>query len=856
MKRSRYVIYDHLEELVNQQGKVTTTDIAESTGLSRNVVTTYLSQLLNEGLVKKYGTRPVYWIPAAEQADPFAIFIGAEGSLKQEIDECKAAVTYPPKGFPVLITGESGVGKSYLASLIHQYAVTQEVIAKTGRFVTLNCADYANNPELLSSVLFGYRKGAFTGADQDTEGLVKQADGGFIFLDEVHRLNSENQEKLFTLLDLGQYYPLGEKEQAIQVDLRFIFATTESLDDTLLRTFRRRVPMVIHLPAFHERPVHERLKITLNNFVEESRNLEQDFDLSLSELFQLVNQPYKGNLGDLKNRVRIQCARAFMEQKDHNVIQVGAQESGSIRISQKTSCDLEINRMFEERLVELLQAVLVPEKLSEMNECRFLIQTEIKKIRRQFNRSDLNTLIMDSYLEKIRQQIAFQNARYGIFSQIKESSLQQAALILYLFNESKEKHTLRDEAIEQVKELYPRSYYLIGELIEGLRLSVEIEENGIEYLICLFLFILVGEDYQAIEQVPFLCLLLSHGSMASSIQTVVNNLCQNYLFEAFDMPIDASMQQISLEVTKFIQKQTKQNQEVILLFDMGSLSQMYKDIKKHSDADLMVINNLTTSMALDIGLKVQQQLSFKEIAKKAEAYNELTNVQYYEGLSQNKNIIVSCMSGVGLSEEIKRIMNQCLHEDTEIITMDYKDLKQTLNSHDLDYFSNTQLILTTTDIDSFEELSILNIYTVMEQSGADQLKQLLLQNGESEENCDALLEQLLQFFTLEGIGARLQFLNPKIVIQEVQEIIEKYEQYFELKLDGRDLLNISMHIALMIERLMVNTEEEEPIEELDGEKKEFYEISKSIFYAVEKKYNIVVNDYELSLMHELVKMRF
>ncbi len=201
-------------------------------------------------------------------------------------------------------------------------------------------------------------------------------------------------------------------------------------------------------------------------------------------------------------------------------------------------------------------------------------------------------------------------------------------------------------------------------------------------------------------------------------------------------------------------------------------------------------------------------------------------------------------------------MNQCLHEDTEIITMDYKDLKQTLNSHDLDYFSNTQLILTTTDIDSFEELSILNIYTVMEQSGADQLKQLLLQNGESEENCDALLEQLLQFFTLEGIGARLQFLNPKIVIQEVQEIIEKYEQYFELKLDGRDLLNISMHIALMIERLMVNTEEEEPIEEIDGEKKEFYEISKSIFYAVEKKYNIVVNDYELSLMHELVKMRF
>lgn len=856
MKRSRYVIYDHLEELSNQHSQVTTIDIAESTGLSRNVVTTYLSQLLDEGLVKKYGTRPVYWLPVMEKADAFAKFIGADGSLKNEIEECKAAVTYPPHGFPVLITGESGVGKSYLAALIHQYATEQEVIAKTGRFVTLNCADYANNPELLSSVLFGYRKGAFTGADQDTEGLVKQADGGFIFLDEVHRLNSENQEKLFTLLDLGQYYPLGEKEQAIQVDLRFIFATTESLDETLLRTFQRRVPMVVHLPAFHKRPIHDRLKIILNNFLDEAKKLEKDLALSLSEVFHLANQQYKGNVGDLKNRVRLQCARAFMDQKEQAVIQIGNVDSGSIRISKETNSGLEIKHLFEEQLLKLVDAVLIPEKVVEMNESCFLIQTEIKKIRRQFNQSDLNTLIMDSYLEIIRQQTTLHRIRYGIFLSLKEESLQQAALILYLFVESKEKLATKNEAIKQVKEQYPRSFYLIGELIEGLRSSVDIEQDGIEYLICLFLFILIGEEYQEIEKVQFLCLLLSHGSVASSIQTVVNNLCQSYLFEAFDMPIDASLQEISLEVTKFLQKQTKQNQEVLLLFDMGSLSQMYKEIKKHSDADLMVINNLTTSMALDIGLKVQQQLSFKEIAKKAESYNELTNLQYYEGISQNKNIIVSCMSGVGLSEEIKRIMTQCLHEDTEIITMDYKDLKQTLNSHDLDYFSNTQLILTTTDIDSFEELSILNIYAVMEQEGADELTHLLMQNGESEENCGALLEQLLQFFTLEGIGARLQFLNPKIVIQEVQEIVEKYEQYYELKLVGRDLLNISMHIALMIERLMVNTEDEETKEELAGEKKEFYDVSKNIFYAVEKKYNIVVDDYELSLMYELLRMRF
>ena len=859
MKRSRYVVLDHLKELVQLQAQVTTNDVAESTNLSRNVVTTYLSQLLNEGLVEKSGTRPVYWQPVTAVKDAFAAFIGANGSLREEIDECKAAVTYPPKGFPILITGESGVGKSYLASLIHQYAVEQNVIDSAAHFVTLNCADYANNPELLSSVLFGYRKGAFTGADQDTDGLVKQADGGFLFLDEVHRLNSENQEKLFTLLDLGQYYPLGEKEQPIEVDLRFIFATTESLDDSLLRTFRRRVPMTIQLPAFHERPIHERLEITFDNFVREAQNLDKDFEVGLAEVFQLINQQYKGNLGDLKNRVRLLCARAFMEQQKESLIHLGEAEEGVIQLSKETVSAKITEELFDSSFQKLLEEVFVAEKIDDMNECRFLIRKELKKIRRQLQPGQLNTLIIDTFGQKLQQEVHKFNNRYGIFHSLTEEELLEAAMVLSLFLET-EQATIDKSLVGKIKAAYPRSFYLIGELVATLQPTFSINEAGKEVLQGLLLFVLLGEEYQQIEEIPFFCLLLSHGSMASSIQKVVNSLCQNYLFEAFDMPIDASIKEISVEVENFLQKQNRRDQEVILLFDMGSLSQMYKEIKKQSDADLMVINNLTTSMALDIGLQVQQKLPFKEIAKKAESYSELTNVQYYEGLSQNRNIIVSCMSGAGLSEEIKRIMMDCLAEDTEIITMDYEDLKQTLNSHDLAYFANTQMILTTTDIDSFEEISIINIYDVMEPEGAEQVKSLLLQNGESAAACNKLLEQFLQFFTIEGIGARLQFLNPEIVIKEVQEIVEKYEQYYELTLTGRDKLNLYMHIALMIERMMVSSRKGEELsseeEPRDAQRKEFYSVSKNIFHAVEHKYNILIDEYELSLMYELLRMRF
>lgn len=74
---------------------------------------------------------------------------------------------YPPKGLHTIIYGESGVGKSYLAELTHSYAITTDNFSDNAPYFEFNCADYADNPQLLISQLFGYSKGAFTGADED-----------------------------------------------------------------------------------------------------------------------------------------------------------------------------------------------------------------------------------------------------------------------------------------------------------------------------------------------------------------------------------------------------------------------------------------------------------------------------------------------------------------------------------------------------------------------------------------------------------------------------------------------------------------------------------------------------------------
>ena len=137
---------------------ISASELEAHTGLKRSVLSLYLNQLVSDSKLTKTNTRPVrFSLPlSSEKTEVFRRFIGYSGSHLQQIAQCKSAVMYPPDGLPIIITGDSGVGKSYLASLIYAYAVQQNVIETNAPFIELNCADYANNPELLSSILFGH----------------------------------------------------------------------------------------------------------------------------------------------------------------------------------------------------------------------------------------------------------------------------------------------------------------------------------------------------------------------------------------------------------------------------------------------------------------------------------------------------------------------------------------------------------------------------------------------------------------------------------------------------------------------------------------------------------------------------
>ena len=202
----------------------------------------------------------------------------------------------------VLITGESGTGKELIARGIHFYSERAD-----GRLVPVNCGGIPEN--LLESEMFGYKKGAFTGADRDKAGLFEAAEGGTLFLDEIGELPLSLQVKLLRVLQESEVRPVGDPKTH-KVDVRVITATAKNLEAEMQKgTFRedlfyRLNVMQIHLPPLRERT--EDIPPLCQLFIERfNGELKKNIaSISPGAMSHLMKHPWPGNVRELENVIQ------------------------------------------------------------------------------------------------------------------------------------------------------------------------------------------------------------------------------------------------------------------------------------------------------------------------------------------------------------------------------------------------------------------------------------------------------------------------------------------------------------------------------------------------------------------------
>lgn len=328
---------------------LTASGVAEAAGLNRANASKELNRLYRQGLVIKCQGKPTLFlhrsalsltfphmffpstIPCGEHLADYLTarsgdqslsqktvlslesVIGGSGSMKQAVMQARAAVLYPPRGIHTLITGKAGIGKLRFAKIMYEFARSCSRAAPDGKFVILNCQDYSGSPQVLMSQIFGYGKSYLPGAQKGRLGLIEQARGGILCLNEVHKLPPKVQELLTTLIEKNTFCRMGESSVVREGEAMIIATTTEPADSPSIERFVHNMPMLITLPDLTDRGPGELLEHLALFFCRESTHIQLPLRIHKDVAACLLQAPYPGQIGELKGCVKGISSLAYLD---------------------------------------------------------------------------------------------------------------------------------------------------------------------------------------------------------------------------------------------------------------------------------------------------------------------------------------------------------------------------------------------------------------------------------------------------------------------------------------------------------------------------------------------------------------
>ena len=836
---------------------ITAEEIAYRLKSDRSNISRDLNQLYKEKRCYKEKTRPVRFFPCARKVPQQAAapketpkivdmdkFLKKNPSLFHQIEQGKAAILYPGDGMHMLLLGETGVGKSLFADLLHKYGIQSGKLAESSPFIQFNCADYAHNPQLLMSQLFGHTKGAYTGAETNKTGLLEKANGGILFLDEIHRLPIEGQEMLFTYIDRGVFRPLGESEKDHHANVLIIGATTEK-KDTLLKTFIRRLPIIIDLPSLRERSIEERHQLFDAFVQQEVDQLGVPMYFSKNALKAFLHYKCELNIGQFKADIRIAFAKSYarflavkenylkvssndlpdyiraglLSNADHR--QMWSKYEGTNRqaiqylpsdntVPEVSSAPSEstIYREMNTRYRELEQKKISADEIQKAMEhdLKTYFKLTGEKEQRFCNKENLIALVPDNIikeLEKILRHVTIKTGKV-----MSDKVFQMMAIHIYnLVKRNQQDHVLKNDMHEAIIDKYPEMYGVAKECMAILEadLGVRIPEEEASY----FIMFLTHDEMDAFERLAKVqVIVIAHGSgIASALCDTANQLLNHEGAIGINARLDEEPRQVFERLVRYI-KNHQIMDDILLLVDMGSLTTFAGELEKLFPLKAESIPLVSTMHVLEASRKAMIGCSLREV------YVETLKVNDYMAIYQDRKaleqvqkpkvrpqatdsfhfrplaIISICLTGEGTAVTIRDIIRKEISFDEKEITIVPINLvgKESIYARLQELTKEYEIICVISTFAIKTEYPTFELYTVMNRAGLQRIQDCI----DEIYTYRSIKETILKYYDMPEIEE---------LLSSIYRFNDEVNEMMSPSLFVSDKIGLSFHIIGMLRKI-------------------------------------------------------
>lgn len=869
----------------------TTNAAADEIKISRNMASSYLNDMVKEGILVKIGGRPVYFLhkktlerkyrlqlevnefdypedlwevlEKGEKKNAEHVFIGSSMTLNYCLSQCKSAVKYPGNGVPVLIWGEAGTGKSFLADYLYRYAMENQSIDKTAAYKIMECTEQDAPDGKDIHKLFGSVNG-----ESDRKGLLRETAGGVLFINNVDCLSLKAQEML------ARYLENRSKETAVS-GAKLLFATRKNPSLVLNESLLAQIPVISFLPPLRERSLAERRLLLMYFFEKEELHLNCRITISSRVYGILMKYPFEGNLTQLKSCIRVICANALLqaeEPKQELFIKSYHLTSELISSVEPEEETWEANQMIpvsglsgreeDNYLLPLLKRVL------DIYEGYLRNELSLKELMRGSNDW------LNDFYDFIVYEKKYSNKRIKAMEEITGKVLSKVskkhtiflpascefvlARLIYVMtgeNDSllrwmnRNAECIRDFLALLVTE-HPVEAFMAKEIKRCLEEILDVELEDINLI---FLILNIRFYNRKLASDSLSGLVVAHGySTASSIADSVNKLIGKRVLEAFDMPLNTDINDIILKIKDGLSA-GRINKNLILLVDMGTLEELGTILSESCSVRIGIINNISTKTALSVGEGIAGGEQLQDILKRT---IEETQIEYrlYDNTLKEPAILFTSESGTPMTDRVLQIFKDSFPKNIKIklVAVDCSgsfpvELDALGARYEILFISGTMN-------PQIPDIPYIALEDIIANDAMGDMNSLL-ERYMGREELILFDEKLLQNFTLQNVIQYLTILNADKLLEYIKDAVGQLQRRMNCAFSVKTIIGIYIHVCCLMERLVTKT----PIaahgnlESFEREQGEFIHLVTESFQELTGQYNVQLPVSEMAYLYDYVR---